>query len=225
MKKALSIIMVMCIAFCSFAGIVAAADETDGMTIRTAENTTVVITGEQVELLLAAGLSKEEIEAAAAQQVNADIKEKGLFLSCDTQADHSLFVQTRASLPPGSRTETISGSNVGKVWAGIPAIGPNPYIYISYTYNYTKWFHDLYQVGGCIVNSGTRVITSSLQGVSWGKWTHKSGSIEYVESSYGKNLEVTAVGDLVYPVSIKIGIITIPANVTTQQSFLYFHAV
>lgn len=84
MKKTLSLILVMCIAFCSFAGIVAAADETDGMTIRTAENTTVVITGEQVELLLAAGFSKAEVEAAVTQQVNADIKEKGLSLSCDT---------------------------------------------------------------------------------------------------------------------------------------------
>ena len=110
------------------------------------------------------------------------------------------------------------------MFAGIPALGIC-YIDIDYTYNYTKWWHTLYGVDGCFVNSGSRVTDSNLRGPYLTTWEHSRGTITYANDAYGKNLHVVAIGDLTAGIDIQIGPITIPAHVTTEQSFLYLHPI
>ena len=58
-----------------------------------------------------------------------------------------------------------------------------------------------------------------------GSWEHLEGDIVYANSEYGKNLEVTATGLLTFTISVTIKGVTIPAYNTTEQSFVYYHAV
>ncbi len=191
------------------------------------DNTTVSISEEYIQQLQATGVSLEEIEECVQEQTFEYLLSNGL--STDSKDMDPIVLRSinTSSLPPGSRTYgSKSGSNVGSVWAGIPAIG-HAYIEISYTYSYVKWVHDLYQLHGCLVDSDKSKVTGSvLTGVSLGTWEHESGSVRYVDHvSYGENLEVVANGFLTFPIGFTIRGISFPANSTSRQSFAYFHPV
>lgn len=194
-----------------------------GLEFQISDNTTIRIDEDTLRLLEENNISIEEFKAAAGVQVKDFLIKNNLSVSKNLPVRRN--IEPFSNIPPGSTTETKQGSNTGKVWAGIPTIG-HAYLYIDYDYNYTKWKHSLYGVDGVVINSGTRVKNSTLEGLlHLGKWQHKSGDIVYANSEYGKNLEVTATGLLTFTIPVTIKGVTIPAYNTTEQSFVYYHAV
>ena len=193
------------------------------LTIQATENTIVTIDEDSLRLLYEKNISIDEFEQVAKQAASEFLNENNL--SDQKNAPIRVSAQSNLSIPPGSSTETKSGSNTGSVFAGIPALGIC-YIDIDYTYNYTKWWHTLYGVDGCFVNSGSRVTNSHLRGFHvLTTWEHSRGTITYANDAYGKNLHVVAFGDLTASIPIVIQGISIPAFITTEQSFLYLHPI
>ncbi len=194
-----------------------------GLEFQISDNTTIRIDEDTLRLLEENNISIEEFKAAASAQMKEFLIKNNLSVSKNLPVRRN--VEPFSNIPPGSTTETKKGSNTGKVWAGIPAIG-DATVWIKYDYNYTKWSHSLYGVDGVIINSGTQVNKSYMVGNLYlGSWEHLEGDIVYANSEYGKNLEVTATGLLTFDVEIHYNGVTIPAHSTTEQSFVYYHAV
>ena len=197
--------------------------EPNELTIQISENTVITLSKDSLQTLREKNISIEEFKASAKQSAIEFLNKNNL--SCEKNVPIKVPAQSSSSLPPGSSTETKRGSNRASVFAGIPALGIC-YIDIDYTYDYTKWWHTLYGVDGCIINSGSRVTGSTLRGVYLCTWKHSRGTITYSKSaSRGKNLEIVAIGDLTAGIDIQIGPVAIPAHVTTEQSFIHFHPI
>jgi hypothetical protein len=190
--------------------------------IQISDNTKIALPSETMRLLEENDITIEQVKSEAMVEVSKYLLDNELSISEEPIKVNQPLVHVQ-SYPPGSTSVTYSGSNTGKVWARIPAIGWN-YIYIPYSYNYTKWTNTLYKIEDYVLNSGS-VGKSYFNGPSIGTWEHLYGTVKYVKSSYGKNLEVVATGNLRFSIPITIKGIKIPMNVTTKQSFKYFHAV
>lgn len=190
--------------------------------IRVSENTTVTIDVKDMEPLLAQGYTVAEIETELIAAVKSDMTAKGLSLSNDTEIAARSNSRAIGDYPPGTQSQRFTGSNIGRVWAGIPALGFDPYIEIGYEYDFTRYEHVLYQYRSIEIHDGSRVIGSAMTGTAIGSWDHLLGSITY-STSYGHCLKVSAIGVLTYSIAVTISGVTIPANTGSRQTFAYYH--
>lgn len=220
MKKSLiAMFTVCCLILSSAVPVTAEILQEQDMVIKVTETITSTVKAEDVAKFKEDGYTETEIENLIRERVIEHAKNNGIPLEKE-EIEVSAEMMRDTAWPPGSRTKTISDSTYGDVDAAIPALGIC-YIRIRYNYNCTVWSHDLYQVSGCVVNSGSQVTDSTLYGTSLGSWKHRSGTITYAnDQNVGTCLKVVANGDMTYVAEVGASVTT-----TAEMSFLYYHKI